>query len=92
MHIYYLKIKLFVLDHEVERFASSPAVCALTRASALLVSSPWTRILGEMFLFYHHPPYPSHLFTDREEALAWLRGYLDEEGTAEGSAAAGPGR
>jgi len=78
------------VEHGVERFASAPEVCALTAASALLVKSPWARILGEMFLFYHHPPYPSHLFTDRGEALAWLRGFLREGDGLEGPAGAEP--
>jgi hypothetical protein len=40
---------------------------------ALLGSSPVDRLLANFFLGLHSPPCPTHFFTSRTGALAWLR-------------------
>ena len=48
----------------------------VTRAIALLIGSPLSRIMGNFFLGLNKPSFPSKLFTSEEEALIWLRGFL----------------
>ena len=48
----------------------------VTRAVALLISSPLSRIIGKFFLGLNKTSFPSKLFTSEEEAFLWLRGFL----------------
>lgn len=64
------------VEYRAQRYISTPAVCAGISAGAILVKSFLERHLGRMLLIYHRPPYPVQLFSDEDEALAWLRGYL----------------
>jgi hypothetical protein len=40
---------------------------------AMVVSSPMQRMLGNLFFRLNRPPYPTRLFTERDEARAWLK-------------------
>lgn len=40
---------------------------------AMLVQSPMQRMLGNIFLRINRPPYPTRLFSQKEDALEWLR-------------------
>ena len=48
----------------------------LIKAGALLINSPLTKMLGNIFLTLNKPKVPTKLFTDEEEAKEWLRQYL----------------
>lgn len=48
-------------------------------ALAMLTKSALQRVLGNLFLSMNSPPYPSRLFTDEDEAIAWLQGFLPPE-------------
>ncbi len=61
---------------DVQRYVSRPEICAVCKASALMVNSAWQMHLGRMFLYYFKPPYPTRLFTDKAEARDWLRQFL----------------
>lgn len=43
-----------------------------TARVAVLVGSPVSVMIGNFFLIFAKPPYPSRLFTSELEALAWL--------------------
>jgi len=47
----------------------------LIKAGALIISSPLTRILGNIFLSINKPSSPARLFTDEAEAITWLKKY-----------------
>ncbi|MCC6751371.1 MAG: hypothetical protein IT371_27200 [Deltaproteobacteria bacterium] len=47
-------------------------VCAI----GLLVGSPATRIIGNFFIGLNRVLVPCKLFSDEEDAVAWLRGFL----------------
>lgn len=55
------------------------AVCAV----ALIVGSPVSRVIGSLYLGLNRPPFPMALFISEPEALAWLKGFLVEEGVYE---------
>lgn len=46
-------------------------------ASALIVSSPISRAIGNFFIRLNRPIYPTKLFTSESEALAWLKGFVE---------------
>jgi hypothetical protein len=45
---------------------------ALVLAAAFIISSPLSKLLGNIFLAINRPKIPSKLFTDRSEAIKWL--------------------
>jgi len=56
------------------RYANDAEVTAVTGKLAVLVASPVSRMIGNMFLGLAKPPYPTRLFTAEGEAVAWLLG------------------
>lgn len=68
--------KVGILEYRAQRFASSPEVCEVTAAIAIVTRSFLERHLAKMFLVYHRPPYPTRVFSDEIEARVWLRGFL----------------
>ncbi len=64
------------VEYKAQRYISSPEVCAVISAVAIVVKSFLERHLARMFLIYHRPPYPVQVFSDEADALAWLRGFL----------------
>jgi hypothetical protein len=54
-------------------FAESPENHAVASRVALMVESPATRIIGNVFLRVSKPRIPTKLFQDRDAARAWLR-------------------
>lgn len=54
-------------------FAESPENQAVSTHVALMVESPATRIIGNVFMKVSKPRIPTKLFTNREAARAWLR-------------------
>ena len=64
--------RVAAVEYKAQRFASSPEICALTAAAALVARSFLERHLARMFLLYHRPPYPVHIFSNENEARSWL--------------------
>jgi hypothetical protein len=54
-------------------FAESSENYAVSSKVALMVESPATRIIGNVFMKVSKPRIPTKLFQDRELARAWLR-------------------
>ncbi len=57
---------------EARAFGSTPEMVPYIAAIALLTSSPLTRMIANFFVRFTRPAYPVRMFTDRDEALAWL--------------------
>jgi hypothetical protein len=64
------------LSREARAYFASAESAAVFRATALLVSSPLSRAVGNFFLGLNRPVMPTRLFTSEEEAMAWLRGFV----------------
>lgn len=43
---------------------------------AVLIDSPLSRIIGNFFMGLNKPSVPAKLFTNEEEAIAWLKQFL----------------
>jgi len=48
----------------------------LTKACALIIESPVSRIIGNFMLGLNKPDYPVKLFTIEDEAIIWLKGFV----------------
>jgi len=69
--------KVKSVDRQARKYLASEEVSKLTKASAILVSSPVSRLLGSFFIGLNKPPYPVKLFTSEEEAIKWLEVYIE---------------
>ncbi len=45
-------------------------------AIALLAKSPLSRTVGNLFLKVNKPACPAKMFSDKEKAMTWLKGFL----------------
>jgi hypothetical protein len=61
------------ISREARAFFAGSVPKAHGIATALLVDSPLSRIMGNVFLGFNKPLLPARLFTSEGEALAWLR-------------------
>ncbi len=64
------------VEYAAQRYASSPEVCEVTAAVAIVTRSFLERHLAKISLMYHRPPYPTRVFSAEPEARAWLHGFL----------------
>ena len=64
------------VEYAAQRYASSPEVCGVTAAVAIVTRSFLERHLAKISLMYHRPPYPTRVFSAEPEARAWLREFL----------------
>jgi len=67
------------VDYDAQQFVSNDGPAALTTALAVVVKSAFTRAMGEMFMMFHKPPYPTRMFQCKEDALEWLKTFLTDE-------------
>lgn len=59
-------------DREARELVAGPAVAAHTSRVALLVGGTVSAVIGNFFLRVSRPVYPTRVFSDIEEARAWL--------------------
>ena len=50
----------------------------LVKAGALIIGSPVTKILGNIFLRINKPEVPTHLFNNEEDAIEWLKQFVEK--------------
>jgi hypothetical protein len=48
----------------------------LLSAIALVVKTPLSRMIGNLFLTVSRPPFPVRLFDNEASALVWLEGFV----------------
>jgi hypothetical protein len=64
-------------SREVRAYYNGPESKKLLLATALLVESPMSRMIGNFFLGFNKTDVPTRLFKSEAEALAWLKGFLE---------------
>jgi len=64
------------LGEDVADFVAGNEVKGLTKAAAILTKSFMEEELGNMYLMFNAPPFPTRLFTSESSALHWLTGYV----------------
>lgn len=62
-------------DKEARDFAAIETP-KFVKALALIVNSPLSRMVANLYLMLKKPAYPTRLFTDHEKAREWLKQYL----------------
>lgn len=60
-------------DREARDYAKSDEMNAVTKGLALIVGSGLSTILGNFFLGFNKGDYPVKLFTDKQDAIEWLK-------------------
>ncbi|MYM56219.1 DUF7793 family protein [Thalassovita mangrovi] len=61
---------------EVRRFYSDLSLTIPVAASALVVSTPVSKVIGSFYIGINRPHHPIKLFTSETEAVEWLKQYL----------------
>jgi hypothetical protein len=61
------------IDREARAFFASDLYLKLSHRTALVVSSPVSRVIGNFFVGLNRVKYPCKVFDDQERAVAWLR-------------------
>lgn len=64
-------------DKGARQWGSSPEAKEITLASAILTGSLMSKMIGNIFYQLNKPPYPFRMFTNRNEAVAWLKQFMD---------------
>jgi hypothetical protein len=59
-------------------YANSEKREGAEKAVALLIKSPLSRMIGNLFLGLNKSTLPTRLFTDENKALEWLKNFLDK--------------
>jgi hypothetical protein len=65
-----------LVDTEVRYYASSPEANRFTIASAILVNNVAQKLMGNAYIKFNQPPTPTRLFTDKNQAIGWLKTFL----------------
>jgi hypothetical protein len=68
----YIKFVKAISKEARDFFASKEGCEGLTKG-ALMVDSGFSKIMGNLFLTVHKPIIPGKIFTDRKEAMEWLK-------------------
>lgn len=70
--------KLKNTTKEARDYIGSDAVAPLLKASAVIANSLLSKIIGNLFLKFNKPTYPTKLFSDKQAALLWLETYRNQ--------------
>ena len=65
------------LARGARHFFAGEEAAACASAAAIIVGTPVSKVLGNFYLGLSNPHLPSRLFSSEDEALAWLKGYLE---------------
>ncbi len=66
------------ISREARDYFANERTASIQRATALLISSPVSRVIGNFFMGLNKPISPTRLFTDPREAIKWLHTYSDD--------------
>jgi len=58
---------------ECRKYFASKEVAEVQSACALIIESPFSRLIGNFFLGLNKPLFPTKLFNDEHEAINWLK-------------------
>lgn len=67
--------KVITADKEAREYFAGEESLRFLNASAFYVQNPMALIVTKLFLAFNKPRLRTKLFSDRDEALAWLRNY-----------------
>ncbi|MGZ4043811.1 MAG: DUF7793 family protein, partial [Bacteroidia bacterium] len=51
-------------------------ITSITKAMALVTTSPVSKMIANLFFGLKPPPYPMKMFTNKEDAVEWIKQYI----------------
>lgn len=69
--------KLRAQSTDARAYLAGAEATRVTKAVALLIGSPLSRMIGNFYLGYNRPQVPTRLFTVEAEAEAWLMTFVE---------------
>ncbi len=67
------------MTDEARVYFLGPEVARVATAVALLVNSPVSRVIGNVFLGMHQVAFPIKIYNTEAQALGWLAQFLNRE-------------
>jgi len=65
------------MTRETRQYYAGAEAAKVASAAAIIVGTPVSRVLGNFYLGLSNPHLPSRLFTSEDEAMEWLKGYIE---------------
>jgi len=65
------------VDRESRQYTAGEATAKFTYRVAILFGSPLSKFFGNLFLKLNNPLLPTKLFSSEDEAIEWLKGYME---------------
>jgi len=69
---------VFEISKKARDYFANERTASIQRATALLIGSAVSRIIGNFFLGLNKPITPTRLFTDPHDAIKWLHTFSDD--------------
>ena len=66
------------ISKEARDYFANERTASIQRATALLIGSPVSRVIGNFFLGLNKQISPTRLFTDPQKAIQWLHTFSDD--------------
>ena len=66
------------ISKEARDYFANERTASIQRATALLIGSPVSRVIGNFFMGLNKPISPTRLFTDPQKAIQWLHTFSDD--------------
>ena len=66
------------ISKEARDYFANERTGSIQRATALLIRSPVSRVIGNFFMGLNKPIYPTMLFTDPQKAIEWLHTFPND--------------
>lgn len=66
------------ISKEARDYFANERTASIQRATALLVGSPASKIIGSFFMGLNKPLSPTKLFTDPQKAIKWLHTFKND--------------
>ncbi len=65
------------IDRDSRQYFVGDEAGEVTSATALLVDSPMSRVIGNFFIGLNRSEWPVRMFSGESQAMVWLEGFLD---------------
>lgn len=59
-----------------DRDAVALEIAKIVKAMAIITTSPFTKMLANLFFGFKPPPYPTKMFLHKEDATNWIKQFL----------------
>jgi len=65
------------ITREARAYYAGEENAKVVNSTALLIDSPISKIIGNFFMNFNKPKFPTRLFTSETEAIEWLKGFIE---------------